>query len=150
MDQDPFASPHAQGWLLNSALAPHVDAFVAHLRRGRYAASTTKRYFSGMAHFAHWMSSATCRRSMLDEACIDQFLRYHLPRCDCPAPVVRAHRRTARRAWPPAGVLREQGVIAEPPPPTGPIADELRRYDAHMRDARGLAARDAPRSPAHR
>ena len=21
--------------------------------------------------------------SMLDEGCIDQFLRYHLPRCDC-------------------------------------------------------------------
>ena len=36
-------------------------------------------------------------------------------------------------------MLRRQGVIAELPTPTGPIADELRRYDAHMRDARGLA-----------
>lgn len=27
-----------------------------------------------------------------------------------------------------------------PPSPTGPVAEELCRYDAHMRDARGLAA----------
>lgn len=36
-------------------------------------------------------------------------------------------------------VLREQRVIAELLPPTGPIAEELNRYDVHMRDARGLA-----------
>jgi integrase len=37
-------------------------------------------------------------------------------------------------------LLRRQGVIREPSPQTGPIAEELRRYDVHMRDARGLAA----------
>ena len=38
--------------------------------------------------------------------------------------------------WP---SLRQQHVIAERPSPTGPVAEELCRYDAHMRDARGLA-----------
>ena len=37
-------------------------------------------------------------------------------------------------------VLREQGAIAEPRKPTGYIAEELRRYDEHMRDAQGLTA----------
>ena len=36
-------------------------------------------------------------------------------------------------------MLRQQGVIAELPLSAGPVAEELQRYDAHMRDARGLA-----------
>ena len=35
-------------------------------------------------------------------------------------------------------MLREQGVILELPGPSGPIAEELQRYNVHMRDARGL------------
>jgi hypothetical protein len=37
-------------------------------------------------------------------------------------------------------ILRAQGVIARAPAPTGPIADALSRYEAHMSSARGLAA----------
>ena len=37
-------------------------------------------------------------------------------------------------------LLRQRGVISDLPTPAGPIADELSRYDAHMRDARGLSA----------
>lgn len=37
-------------------------------------------------------------------------------------------------------ILRAEDVIARAPAPTGPIADELSRYDAHMSSARGLAA----------
>lgn len=40
----------------------------------------------------------------------------------------------------PVGGLREQGAIAEVSPPTGHIADELRRYDECVRNARGLSA----------
>ena len=36
-------------------------------------------------------------------------------------------------------ILRLEGVITRLPAATGPIADELRSYDAHMCDARGLA-----------
>lgn len=36
-------------------------------------------------------------------------------------------------------VLRKLGVVAEVPPAIGPIPDELRRFDEHMRDARGLS-----------
>jgi integrase len=75
---------------------------------------------------------------MLDEGCIDQFLRYHLPRCDCPGGALRTPRDLHAALVPLLAILRDQQVIARPPPPAGPIADELRGYDTHMRDARGL------------
>ena len=37
-------------------------------------------------------------------------------------------------------ILRQRGVIADLPTPSGPIAEELSRYDAYMLDTRGLAS----------
>ena len=36
-------------------------------------------------------------------------------------------------------ILRTNHVVAQIPAPIGPIAEELRSYDTHMRDARGLS-----------
>ena len=77
---------------------------------------------------------------MLDDGCIDQFLRYHLPRCDCPGGALRTPRELHAALVPLLAILRAEHVIARPPPPTGPIADELCSYEAHMSNARGLAA----------
>jgi integrase/recombinase XerC len=72
--------------------------------------------------------------------CIDQFLRYHLPRCDCLGGALRTPMELHAALMPVLEILRAEGVIARAPEPTGPIADELSRYDAHMSSARGLAA----------
>ena len=77
---------------------------------------------------------------MLDEGCIDQFLRYHLPRCDCLGGALRTPNEAHAALVPMLEILRVEGFIARPTAPAGPIADELRSYDAHMRDARGLAS----------
>lgn len=126
--------------LLNSVLAPHIDAFNERLQRGRYAANTTTRYVSGIAHFARWMAQQNQPVQSLDEHVVSRFLNEHLPLCDCPLPVFRGYRdlRAALRHL--LEVLREQGVVPIPPPPTSDITDELRRYDEHMNNARGLAA----------
>lgn len=150
---DPFASLHPtpKAWLLNSPLAPHIDAFVAHLRRGRYAGNTTSKYGAGIAHFAHWMTQCSFPVQLLNEQTVDQFLNSHLPCCDCPMPVRRVHGDLRAALGHLLVVLREQGVIAEPPQPVGDIVDELRRYDEHMHKARGLSAdtgRGCPRSSA--
>jgi integrase/recombinase XerC len=76
---------------------------------------------------------------MLDEGCIDQFLRYHLPRYDCLGGALRTPREVHAALVPMLEILRAAQVIARPLPPASPIADELNGYDAHMRDARGLA-----------
>ena len=77
---------------------------------------------------------------LLDEHTIEQFLVNHLPRCDCAVPVMRVHDDLRAALGHLMDVLREEGAIAEPQPAAGYIAEELRRYDEHMRDARGLTA----------
>ena len=138
---NPIASLHAtpKGWLVNSALTPHLDVFAAYLERGRYAANTAKGYVAGIAHFARWMTQCHLPVQLLDEHTVEQFLGNHLPRCDCPTPVMRVHDDLRAALGHLLDVLREQGAIAQPAPPTGPIADELRHYDDHMRDVRGLS-----------
>lgn len=140
MTKIPALHPTVRAWLLEGPLSAHVPAYVARLRRGRYATNTSGRCLNGVAHFAHWMSMCYLPARMLDEGCIDQFLRYHLPRCDCPGGALRTPRELHAALVPVLEILRAAHVIARPPAAVGPIADELRSYDAHMRDARGLAA----------
>lgn len=139
---DHFASLHPtpNAWLLNSLLAPHIDAFAAHLRHGRYASTTTIKYGTGIAHFAYWMTQCSFPVQLLNEQTVDQFLNNHLPCCDCPMPVQRVHNDLRAALGHLLVVLREQDVIAKPTRPIGYIADELRRYDEYMDRARGLSA----------
>ena len=76
-------NPLLQAWLLEGPLSAQALAYVERRRRGRYATRTSGRCLNGVAHFAHWMSMCHLPARMLDEGCIAQFLRYHLPRCDC-------------------------------------------------------------------
>ena len=136
----PAINPLLQAWLLEGPLSAQVPAYVERLRRGRYATHTSSRCLNGVAHFAHWMSMCHLPVHMLDDGCVDQFLRYHLPRCDCLGGALRTPMELHAAVIPVLEVLRAQGVIASAPGPMGPIADELSRYDTHMSNARGLAA----------
>lgn len=75
-----------------------------------------------------------------DEHTVEQFLVNDRRRRDRPAAVTRVHHDLRAVLGHLLDVLREQGAIAEPRKPTGYIAEELRRYDEHMRDAQGLTA----------
>lgn len=140
MPNIPALNPLLQAWLLEGPLSAQVPAYIERLRRGRYATQTTARYLNGLAHFAHWMSMCHLPVHMLDDGCIDQFLRYHLPRCDCLGGALRTPNELHAALMPVLEILRAEGVIARAPAPTGPIADELSSYDAYMSNARGLAA----------
>ena len=135
----PALQPSLRAWLLEGPLSAQVPAYVARLKRGRYAPHTCERNLNALAHFAHWLSMCHLSAHMLDEGCIDQFLRYHLPRCDCLGGALRTPNEAHAALVPLLEILRLEGVIARPPTAAGPIADELRSYDAHMCDARGLA-----------
>ncbi len=139
MTKIPALHPTTRAWLLDGPLASHIPAYVSRLKSGRYAATTASRCLSAVAHFAHWMSMSHIPVHVLDDDCIDFFLRYHLACCDCPSPAMRTSRDVHAALVALLAILRERHVIAEPASPAGPIADELCRYDTHMRDARGLA-----------
>ena len=130
MPKIPAINPLLQAWLLEGPLSAQVPTYVERLRRGRYATHTSSRCLNGVAHFAHWMSMCHLPAHMLDDGCIDQFLRYHLPRCDCLGGALRTPMELHAALVPVLEILRAEGVIARTPAPTGPIADELSRYDA--------------------
>ena len=67
------------------------------------------------------------------------FLGKHLPRCDCPKPVVRVRGDLRAACNHLLHMLREVGVIPRPPAPTDSVSGELHRYDKYMCDVRGLA-----------
>jgi len=140
MTKIPALHPTLNAWLLEGPLSAQVPAYVARLKHGRYATQTSARCLNAVAHFAHWMSMCHLPARMLDEGCIDQFLRYHLPRCDCLGGALRTPNEAHAALVPMLEILRAEGLVARPPVPAGPIADELGSYDAHMRDARGLAS----------
>lgn len=137
MDAFDSLHPVPAAWLRDSSLAPFVPAYWSRLIERRYAPSTALAYLSCVAHFAHWS-----RRSQLDLGRLDQaaqrFMDQHLPRCACSH---RAHRcrheiRAALRQL--QVVLTEAGVQSESDR-GDPVEDELRRFDEHMRRAKGLA-----------
>lgn len=131
--------PTAKAWLLNSALAPHLESYCAHFSLGRYAATYSVACVAGLAHFARWMTQCGLVVEQLDAHKVEQFLNEHLPCCDCPKPVKRDHGTLRAALGHMRAVLLEQGVIHAPPAPTGEIADELRRYDDYMDKSRGLS-----------
>ena len=139
---DPIRSLHplARTWLLDGPLSADLDAYLALLERGRYAEGSIEKHLRTLAHFSHWMTRCRLSAAQLDEDFVDQFLNHHLPRCDCHATALRTRGDLSAGLGHLLVVLRLQRVIAERPSPTGPVAEELCRYDAHMRDARGLAA----------
>lgn len=139
MPKTPSLHRTSRSWLLDGPLATFVPAYVARLKRGRYACGTVNRSMAALAHFAHWMSLCRLSADKLDESRVDQFLHDHLPHCGCASHAMRYPREAHAALMPLLAMLRQQSVIAELPMSAGPIAIELQRYDAHMRDARGLA-----------
>jgi integrase len=140
MDSIRTLHPLTRAWLLDGPLSAHLDAFLTLLERGRYAEGSIEKHLRTLAHFAHWMTRCRLAAGQLDEDFVDQFLNHHLPRCDCHATALRTRGDLSAGLGHLLAVLRQQRVIPEQPAPTGPVAEELCRYDAHMRDARGLAA----------
>jgi len=139
MDSIRSLHPLARAWLLDGPLSSHVDAFQALLGRGRYAEGSIDKGLRALAHFAHWMTRCRLSAGQIDEALVEQFLDSHLARCDCHAMALRTHGDLRAGLAHLLASLREQQVILELPGPSGPIAEELCRYNVHMRDARGLA-----------
>lgn len=129
----------SNNWLLESDLAPHVDAYVDYLKLGQYANTTIKRYVGCIAHFARWTGQCGLELHRVDEEAVGRFLCEHLPHCDCPSPLCRrvADLRPACRHL--LHVLRDKAVIAESQAAPDLIEQELQGFDEHMSRVRGLA-----------
>ena len=139
MSQEIVIQPQPRAWLEDSILQPYVSRYGAHLRYGRYAPSTQRVYLCCVAHFAHWLTEERYGLAALSEAVVARFLSEHLPACCCPYPVRRLHYELRAALGQLLAVLRADGVGAQDPALDTAVAQELARFDAHMRDVWGLA-----------
>lgn len=139
MSQDIVVQPQPRAWLEDSVLQPYVSRYGAHLRGRRYAPSTQRVYLCCVAHFAHWLTGERSGLTAIGEAVVARFLSEHLPACGCPCPVRRLRHELRAALAQLLEVLRAGGVGAQDPALDTAIAQELARFDAHMRDVWGLA-----------
>ena len=128
-------------WLLDSQLAPYVDAFTRHLTERRYASGTVGSYLACVSHFARWTTCCRLDVQGIDEGMVRRFLDDHLPRCDCAGPVRRTHQDLRAALGHLLFVLRANCAIAEHRRRITPLDEELRRFDDYMNEVRGLAAK---------
>jgi len=133
------AHHHTTSWLLESVLAPYVDAFMLHLFDCRYASNTINNYLAGLSHFAHWTTLYNIDVKSIDEKLIQQFLNHHLPHCNCEAPVFLTRKDSHAALGHLLVLLRANAVIADPAIGLTPVDEELQRFDDHMNHVRGLA-----------
>ena len=125
--------------LRESPLASHVDAFAQYLRDRCYAAHTIRKYLGCLAQFGRWMGRCQLQAGRLDEDAVERFLDDQLPRCDCAGPVVCTRIDLHAALGHLLVVLRDSGAISERTISTTPVDEELRRFDAQMDHAQGLA-----------
>jgi integrase/recombinase XerC len=133
------ANRHTLLWLLESQLAPHVDAFMLHLLDCSYASNTIDNYLAGLTHFAHWTTVCNIEIKSIDERLIHQFLDEHLPCCNCETPVFLARKDLSAALGHLLVLLRANAIIADPSIGLTPVDEDLRGFDNHMNHVRGLA-----------
>lgn len=136
-----YSDHHTSGWLLESQLAPFVDAFMLHLFDCRYAFNTINNYLAGLTHFAHWLTESHIDVKTIDEGLIQRFLDDHLPSCCCEKPAFSDAKDLHAALGHLLRVLRVNAIIADSSIGQTPVDEELRRFDDHMSHVRGLAAR---------
>ena len=126
--------------LRNGSLAGCEAPYRKWLDERGYTARTSRAYILWLTHFAKWGTELGLTCETLSCATIARFIDEHLPCCDCPHPVQRSRVqvRAALRQLQPALVAAGFTTFVEADP--NAVERELQRYDAYLRDRRGLAA----------
>ena len=61
-------------WLLESPLAPYIDAFTEHFTQECYSPITIKNYHYCLGHFAHWLDQCDFDVLHINEEVTQKFL----------------------------------------------------------------------------
>jgi site-specific recombinase XerD len=119
-------------------LERHVPAYRQYLLDRGNAAGYVRSCESAVMHLSMWMHQGNRRLTDIDEALVVEFLDGHLPQCSCATSA--RHPASVRAALAHLlVVLRDADAIELKPQDETPVGEELRRYDQHMTQVRGLA-----------
>lgn len=120
-----------------SAFASFVQPCWDRLCEQRYSPNTARQYMNCLAHFAHWSRRRRFNLRALDQHAAD-FLDQHLPHCTCAAPVQRSRNQVRAALRHLTSVVRAAGVQQDDRH-VGRVDEQLRRFDDHLLNAKGLA-----------
>ncbi len=138
MQREILVQPQPRAWLEKSILQPYVSRYSEHLQGWRYAVSTQRVYLCCVAHFGHWLTMERCDLEAIGRSVVMRFLSEHLPVCACPYPVRRLRYELRAALGHLLEVLQAAGVVLQESSRGSAIAQEVTRFDAHMRDVGGL------------
>ena len=113
--------------------APYVDWLT---KRG-YTDSTIRNYTRCLAHFTRWAFDRNVAAESPPASLIQVFLNEHLPHCECPRPVQRKRSQVRAALSHLLPSIDAAGVNYTVEKPSA-IDGELNRFDAYLRDQRGL------------
>lgn len=130
--------PSALGWLRDTSLACCEAPYRRWLGERGYADATVRSYTQCLAHFARWATGQHLAPEDLSPVLIRRFVDEHLLHCDCPPPVRRCRTEVRAALSHLVPSLDAAGVahVLEAPDAVG---RELDRFDAYLRDRRGLS-----------
>jgi len=70
-------------WLIESPLAPYIEAYKQYFIQESYSSKTIKLYYQCIAHFARWVTQSNLDIHHINEATIEEFINGHLLECTC-------------------------------------------------------------------
>lgn len=119
-------------------LERHVPAYREYLLGRGNVAGYVRSCEAAVMHFSMWMHQTNLGLADVDETLVVEFLKGHLPQCNCETSA--RHPACVRAALAHLlVVLREAGAIRPKPQDETAVGEELRRYDQYMTQVRGLA-----------
>ena len=127
-------------WFAGSPLESNADAYVQYLLDLGYAPGSIRSYVVSVAHFAHWLVARRYVLTDVDEALVKRFVDGHLPDCQCVLRLPRLRHYVRPALLHLLKMLRATRVIpakisTDPPA----ISHDLREFERHMTEVRGLA-----------
>jgi integrase/recombinase XerC len=124
----------------DAALASYLAVFNRYLGERGYSARSIGAEQFCVSHFVYWLQRHRLGITEIDETLIARFLDRHLPHCDCEGAMRSRSSSRARGALQHLlAALRTNGWGCQPTRTLTPVDEELRRFDEHMAQARGLS-----------
>jgi site-specific recombinase XerD len=118
---------------------PHIGALKRYLIERGHATRTVYAYVDCAAHFSQWAERIDLDLSRINETAMTKFLDGHLSHCNCGWPTHSDRRDAGAALGHLLLVLRTLGITAARSVKQTPVDEELRRFDEHLDQVRGLA-----------
>lgn len=134
-------SHQSKATLLNTLLAPYVDAFSDHFTRGNYASVTVADYYRCFTRFAHWVKQSSLNIYDINEEVIEQFISTLFPGDASKQKVCHSRHVFHAALGHILVVLRTNEVIPPASIKITLVDQELHYFDHHMNHVRGLATK---------